>query len=171
MAKATPPPSWEAISQFYAGRPMTLNFDPARMSGANTAGIGSVNMPGAFKEKLAHLLKALQSGDKQRMIGASVSDIDPLAVLIHESIHNRDFTQGQLGFFPADKPTPSGFMLGRNEPQAQALGAELIPDLLQRFFGIKIGSPMSNRFARNAKSRSEYDAAYAMNGLPPPRHG
>ena len=167
-AKKTPTPTWEAIAGFYAGRPIAFNWQADRVAGANTTQDGRVNMPANFKDKLADLVKAMQGHDKQAKLRASVLDIDALSVLLHEAIHNRSFG----GMSPmGEAMTPTGFKQAGNEPQAQALGAELVPDLLQRFFGVKIGSPMSKRFAHNAKTRGEYDAAYRMNGLPPPSHG
>lgn len=148
-AKAAPQPlSWEKIAEFYAGKPVTFDWDARREAGGATFGDGRITLAATFQERLAALADALRSGNRKRIEQQAVLGVDPLAVLLHEAIHNRD---GMEAGFGRSK---------RDEKQAAALGAELIPDVLNRFFGIPLDSPLSRMFARNAKSRGEYEGAY-----------
>jgi hypothetical protein len=165
VARGQAQPSWEEISSFYAGRPITFNWDPARTGGGSTAQNGLVNLPASNRGELDALAAVLRNPKKGRagqnaFHEAGVKGVDALAVLIHEAIHNRDFGGGPY----SDNQNPSGFYGAGNEAQAGALGAELIPDLLKRFFGVGLDDPRSKQLAKWAKNRGEYTAAYSNGG-------
>lgn len=142
------PATWEAIASFYAGKPVSFDWDSKRTAGGATYGDGRISLAAPFRERLDALASALRSGKKADIQRQSVLGVDPLAVLLHEAMHNRD---DLLEGFGRSK---------RDEKQAAALGAELVPDLLQRFFGIPINSPLSRMFEKSAKGRGEYQGAY-----------
>jgi hypothetical protein len=154
-------PSWEQIASFYAGRPIKLSFVDDAAYG-RTGGDGNVTLNRFAEQKLKDFLR--NPRDKQ----TGPFNVLGLATLIHESIHNREFAKGMPGSTESFTPyldenevnANTGFRGAGNESQAMALGSELIPDLLQRFFGIKIGSPLSRKYEKSAKNLSSYVGAY-----------
>jgi hypothetical protein len=77
-----------------------------------------------------------------------------ISTLIHEAIHNRDFAAGMPGsteFFTPylddeDVNPNTGFHGAGNEIQAHDLGLRLVPDMLQRFFGIPMDSKWGKKY-------------------------
>lgn len=133
-------PPWQEIAAFYAGRPINrLEFRD--MPGLGTTGLpesGDIFMNRQAEKSLGDFLR--YRNDRAR---GPVMGVLGLATLIHEAIHNRKMEK------VFGKPAS-------DEIQAGALGTELIPDLLQRFFGIPIGSPLSRRYEKAAKGLSSY---------------
>lgn len=160
MAKAKPtysPPAlpWvQKVAAFYSGNNpyLRLGVDDRGPMGATAgiAGSGDIRLGSGIWDSLANFdkyVKKAKKGDKNAAQMAAVLGANGLAVLLHEATHSRTQpVQGLQGW--------------ENERQAAALGAELVPDLLQRFFGIPIGSPLSKKIAHSAKTRSEYATVY-----------
>lgn len=170
-------PNWAQIAAFYAGRPIKLSEDTrgplsattgVPMSGEVRLGKGLLKGLEDFFEQWNIAKHSKGQARKDALQRAIVYGVNPLSVLVHESIHNREFSAPDPNnpyftpYLESNQRGPLGFYGAGNEPQAQALGAELIPDLMQRFFGVKIGSPLSKRFERAAKSRGEYQGAYRV---------
>ena len=157
---AQPKPfDWARIASFYAGRPVTLGVDERGPLQAST-GVpqsGKILLGKQLRSGLDEWLNQWRAAKtpKQRA-GLAALGANPLAVLIHEAMHNRKFTEDYF----ADSDPNTGFRNAGNESQAAALGAELIPDMMQRFFGVKMNSPVSKAYGKAARSRAEYDLAY-----------
>lgn len=156
MAKRSDPRQlWNEIASFYAGRPMTVAFPETKYGAKWGSGgwggttRGSEVILGPFQRKMLEQMLAppkRQKGVKPPTFGQGT--MAGLATLIHEAIHAR-------------APQPgTGFRDWMDESQAGALGSELVPDALQRFFGIKVGSKLSRKLEREAKSLSNYQMAY-----------
>lgn len=135
--QAASPPDWNAIAAFYAGHPVNVNF-PALKPGTDS-GIwgtgqggnvfnGEINLSPDVKSALDQWFARRNSRD-----GAVLGTL-ALSNLIHEALHTRAAQPG------------TGFTDWSNEQQAGALGLELVPDLMQRFFGVKIGSPVGKHY-------------------------
>ncbi len=162
VARATPPykpptlPWVQKAAAFYGGgTPVTFSVDPRGPfnATAGVAGSGQVALGQSLWESLAAFdkhVKAAKRGNKDAAQNAAVLGANGLSVLLHELVHSR----------PDGSNQGTGFRGWADEKQAAALGAELVPDLLQRFFGIKIGSPLSRKIAHAAKTRSEYSTVY-----------
>lgn len=160
MAQRRPQFSPEILNQiasFYAGRPMTVAFPDTKYGAAWGSGgwggttRGSEVILGPFQKKmLQQMMSPPPKGQPRYSYGHGT--MAGLAVLIHEAIHAREPQPG------------TGFRDWSNESQANALGSELVPDALQRFFGIKIGSPLSRKLEKEAKGLSGYLGAYANQG-------
>lgn len=151
-ALAINPELLNTIASFYAGRPVTVAF-PERKPGAQDGLWGSGGWGGTIIGDQIALgpfqRKALETFLASPRSKKGVAGIAGIATLIHEAIHGRQ--------------TPiegTGFREWGNESQANALGSELVPDMLQRFFGIKIGSPLSRQYDRAGRSLSGYQGAY-----------
>lgn len=143
VAKAQQTPTWEEIASFYAGRPIApIEYrDNIGGAGRTLAGSGRIELTPAIGKQLSDFLANPRKNPGFNSYG--------LATLIHEALHNR-------------APQPgTGFSDWGDENQANALGSELIPDLLQRFFGIPINSPLSRQYLKSAKNLSNYLGAYA----------
>ena len=151
---------WANIASFYAGRPVTVGPGDTGGAWGRTSGVQG---PGEIflSPQIQKVLQDFQGFTKDPIRGPN-SVLGP-ATLIHEAIHNRKFP----GFDQwGNKVGPgSGFMPSDNEIQANALGPELVADLLQRFFGIPMGSDLSNRYMKAARGLSQYRAAYAHGGI------
>jgi hypothetical protein len=139
-------PPWQRIVDFYAGQPTQLDFDAEKQPGnpwpengwGGTWDGSRINI-GPFQKRMLDQLLASKKGPQ-----FGHGTMAGLTTLIHEAVHAR-------------KPQPgTGFREWNNENQANALGSELIPDLLQRFFGIKIGSALSNKLTKESKGLSSY---------------
>lgn len=159
MYHAPPPPNWQAIASFYAGRPVTISTDPRgpMQAGTGLPESGEIHLGSGLQRNLTDFTRAWLAAktDRQRM-GLAALAANILPTLLHEAMHNRHFD-------PA-----TGLKDAGNEQQAIALGAELVPDMMQRFLGVKIGSPVSRAYERAMKNRGEYIGAYAINGIPLP---
>lgn len=156
MKRRKPQPTWEDIASFYAGRPIKISEDKRGPMNATTGlpESGNVLLGKSLLSGLADFRKQWDLAERSRgrarqdaLQRALTYGVNPLATLIHEAIHNRHFESG-----------PSAGA----EPQAMALGAELIPDLMQRFFGVRLGSPLSRKWGKAAKGRGEYKSAYDL---------
>ena len=135
VAKA---PDWNQIASFYAGRPVTVT-SPAINPITNQpwGGIdGTTPRNGTI-----YLNPRLQQGlnELPRDLPKGMGTVYALANLIHEALHNR-----------ANKS--DGFADWGDEIQAPALAAQLIPDALQRYFGIPIQSKLGQRYQQIAQS-------------------
>lgn len=154
-----PVPSWQAIASFYAGRPVTIGVDDRGplQAGTGAAESGNIFLGSGIQRNLADFLKQwrLAKTDKQRA-GLAALGMNGLPVLLHEAMHNHHFD------------TSGGMPDAWDENQARALGSELIPDLMQRFFGVPIDSPVGRAFLKAARARSEYQQVYNNPYQPPP---
>lgn len=168
--KKAAPVDWARIASFYSGSPQKLSEDKRGPLGGTT-GLpmsGEIRLGSGLLQGLKDFeryIGAAKRGDKSAASRADVLGTNALSVLLHESMHNRDFSGakemgGQGWYLPAESQGPMGFYGSGNEVQAAALGAELIPDMLNRFFGIPLDSPLSKRIAKTAKHRGEYQSAY-----------
>ena len=130
VAKAQPKlPDWEDIARFYAGgnmRPGGLSYDWTNTNGTTEyAGSGKIRLNPALQKSRDAFLKGIAAktyGDRR---GAVILGSPFLSTLIHEALHNRATS---ADFDPSGEAGPTD------------LGVRLIPDLLQRFFGVKMDS-------------------------------
>ena len=129
------PPAWEDVARFYSGgnmRPGGITYDWTNTNGTTIyPGSGQIRLNPALQKSRDAFLK--DSGGKtfgQRR-GAVILGTPFLSTLIHEALHNRATTPD---FDPAQEVGPTDF------------GVRLIPDLLQRFFGV----PMDSRLGKMA---------------------
>ena len=145
-AQPPTPPDWNAIASYFAGRPVSVNFPgekPGTMGGpwedfgGNVHG-GSVNLSPLAKKRLDEWFPTAKS---QR---GSVLGAQPLALLIHEALHLRN--------------PSSNFKPWDDEPQAHVLASMLVPHLMQKFFGVKQGTPLNRHYVKGARSLSNYRA-------------
>lgn len=131
VAKAQNPryPAWEQIAAFYSGGNMRgpIRYDYTNSNGTTgMPGSGEINLNPRIKASLDALLKYGPKSQRGMVLGAL-----GLSTLIHEALHNRANTPG-LDFSQEAAPTD--------------LGWRLIPDALQRFFGIKMDSPWGQKY-------------------------
>jgi hypothetical protein len=145
-------PNWNAIASFYAGRPVKVNFgtpkggkDEWELPGMGFKGQslgtvweGNVWMNPKLKAQFANWQKNARHPSRGPVYGAQA-----LATLLHESVHLRE-------------NEATGSRPWYDERQAGALGSELMPDLLNRFFGIPINSKLSKKYMQAAKRLSSY---------------
>jgi hypothetical protein len=127
-----------------------------------TARGNQVNLNPALLEKLKALYAAPRNKDAARQ------GIEALGTLIHESLHTRgpygDGTRQSDGFFPWD-----------DEWQAHQLSYNLVPDAMQRFFGVDPNSKLGAFYYALAKGRGyggdfgDPEAAGAQGNLLPRR--
>lgn len=129
MARATPPPPrWEDIASFYSGGNMKgpITYDYTNSQGTTgIAGSGQIRLNPGLQASRDAFLKGIGSkryGDRR---GAVVLGMPFLSTLIHEALHNR---AGFDGFDPSEEVAPTD------------LGVRMVPDLLQRFFGVRMDS-------------------------------
>jgi hypothetical protein len=149
-------PNWNAIATFYAGRPVKVNFgtpkggkDEWELPGMGFKGqsLGTVFQGNVWlNPKLRAQFDDWQKNAKDPRRGP-VAGAQALATLLHESVHLRD-------------NEATGAKPWYDEKQAGALGSELMPDLLQRFFGIKINSKLNKKYMKAAKSLASYQSSY-----------
>jgi len=175
--KQAPADRWTEIASFYAGRPVKIANDPRGDMGATTGQpeSGNIFIGKGIEKGLADFMRELpaaKKGNKDAMHRAAVLGSNAIAVLIHESIHNRNFAgppdgNGFTPYLDEEERGPLGFYGAGNEVQAAALGAELIPDMLNRFFGIPLDSAFSKKLAKIAKHRGEYEGAYSPGRILP----
>lgn len=141
MQPPPPPVDWNSIAAFYAQKPTTVAF-PDVKPGAGAWGPG---MSGNVHQGVANLSPevkaALGRWYKQRNSKAgAVLGTYALGTLLHEVLHTRD-----------DQPGTGFNDWQEDEDQARALGFELVPDLMQRFFGVKIGSKVGREYEAVAR--------------------
>lgn len=105
-------------------------------------------------------IKALQAWNTTKPNAQALNALD---TLIHESLHMR--RDGGAWNTPHDwTPDRYQWMLDANhgfrpwddEHQAAALSANLIPDALQRFFGVKFNSPLGQKYWQMAQDAVRY---------------
>jgi len=150
-AKQKPSPTWDEIASFYAGRPIRVDFDAEKQPGVpwpdggwgGTWDGSRINM-GPFQKKMLD-----QFSKNVRDPVKGVFGVAGIATLLHEAVHGRNPQPG------------TGFKSWNNEPQANALGSELIADMLHRFYGIPLDSKLSRKYMKAGKNLSSYIGAYA----------
>jgi len=116
---------WNEIASYYAGRPMTVAFTTTTSS-AYTDGFGHAYLGEVAKDKLTWLF--LHARDPKRGPQGGVVGI---MSLVHEALHNRDRDM--------------------SERQVGILGCQLVPDALERFFGVPQSSQLGRRYAALAE--------------------
>jgi len=117
-----------AMASFYAGKPVTVNYGDR-----NTTGIAGSSRIEIDPQVRASLEKLLTNKGK--------GPVDPygLGTLIHEALHTRGpDMHDEMGRTPRDPHT--GFYSWDDEWQARQLGYQLVPDAMQRFFGVPMNS-------------------------------
>ena len=140
------PPDWNAIASYFAGRPVNVSFPgekPGTQGGPWTGIGGTARGQDVFlsPEARQRLDEWLPSAKSQR---GSVLGAQPLALLIHEALHLRN--------------PSSNFKPWDDEPQAHVIASMLVPHLMQKFFGVKQGSPLNRHYVKGARSLSNYRA-------------
>lgn len=136
---------WSAIASHYAGKPIQVAF-PDKKPGTEN-GIWGTGISGNVSNGIANLspdtkkaLDAWLASPKKKSRDGAVRGTLALSTLLHEALHTRTNQPG-TGFEDWQE----------DENQARALGFELLPDMLQRFFGIKIGSKVGREYERVAR--------------------
>lgn len=128
MAQSPLQPNWQAIASFYAGRQIA----PIQSTWTNTDGTtgfpesGYINLNPNVMKGLNAFAKYGPKSQQGMVLGSRA-----LAVLLHESLHNR--------------ANANGFE-NNNEIMEGDLGWRLIPDMLQRFFGIPMDSAWGRKY-------------------------
>jgi hypothetical protein len=127
-AQTHPMPSLEDIARFYSGGNMRGNvtFDWTNTLGTTGgAGSGNIRLNPQLKAGFA-MLRKYGPRSQQGMVGGALA----LSTLIHEALHNRV----QPGWDNA------------NEVQMLDLGPRLLPDAMQRFFGVPMQSAWGQKY-------------------------
>lgn len=122
-------PSWEQIAAHYSGgnQRTPIRYDWTNSMGTTgLAGSGDMQLNPKVKESLDAFLKYGPRSQRGMVLGGI-----GLSTLIHEALHNR---KAQGDFDPG------------SELQQNDLGWRLIPDLMQRFFGIPIDSKWGKKY-------------------------
>lgn len=137
----------DQIASFYAGKTVTVE---TRDLGGR---LGTTGAPGG--NQIALSPEASRSLDQLAHHVLEVADTVGLATLIHEALHTRgaETTENQRG--------PEGFFGWDDEWQAHQLSWNLVPDALQRFYGIPMGSDLGERYQTAARA-----AGYGTLGSP-----
>lgn len=142
----------QQIANFYAGKPVNITYD------VNGKGIGGMAVQGGdhvqytpdVQPALLSLLANYQKADH----GDLSNGVQALATLIHEALH----TRGGVTEDPVTHRTPldpsTGLYGWDDEWQAHQLSYGLIADALQRFLGVKVGTPLAEKYLTAAKSYS-----------------
>lgn len=128
--KPPKPPTWEEIARFYSQGNMVgpIQYDWENSMGTTgLPGSGTINLNPKAKQSLDDFLR-YGPRSQQGMVLGSLG----LSTLIHEALHNRQ------------NPAPG--LSNRDEIVQNDLGVRLIPDLLQRFFGVKMDSPWGRKY-------------------------
>ncbi len=160
---------WSRIVNFYAGpqsQPIQIDWqatgigDPRTLSGRAYQDEGRIEYSPAVLEQLRAL-------DPRR---PNMEGVKALVTLIHEALHQRKSPGGWHvpENWPEGVPYPGsdGFRTWDDEHQAQALAANLVPDALQRFFGVRFDSPLGQRYWRMARDAVR-QWGYGMNPSDP----
>ena len=128
-AQPAPLPAWTvAVAKFYSGGNLRSEITCDWTKTDGTTGVGGSGDIHLNPEVCASL-RALQANGAKTHAGM-VLGAHGLAVLIHESLHNRV----QPGWDNGDE-----VIIGD-------LGWRLIPDAVQRFFGVKLDSPRGRAY-------------------------
>lgn len=153
-APAQAPVPIAKIIQFYSGR-NDVRIDPSYT--ANDTGAAGMSANDAGWISLAPgVYKALASWNVQK---PSAQAVQALNTVIHEALHMRrdgpwhtpnDWTD------PTRYQSPTGFRPWDDEHQAAALSGQLIPDALQRFFGVKYDSALGQQYAKLGQDAVRY---------------
>lgn len=98
----------------------------------------------------------LESWRSSRLSKPTLKDVGALTFLIHEATHMRRSLPGwnhpDWATWPkGQEPLGSGFKTWDDEHQAQALAANLVPDAMQKFFGVKFDSKLGQVYWKLAK--------------------
>ena len=129
------------MASFYAGKPVTVAYGDR-----NTTGLAGSSAITIDKEVKASL-EALLTGKSRDVYG--------LGTLIHEALHTRGPSPEYSTPDGAGVRDPNtGFYSWDDEWQARQLGYQLVPDAMQRFFGVKWDSEEHERFRQAAEQRS-----------------
>lgn len=128
--KPPKPPSWEDIARFYSQGNMVgpITYDWSNTNGTTIfPGSGTIRLNPKIKDSLDAFLKYGPKSQQGMVLGEQ-----GLSTLIHEALHNR-------------RVSPPG--LSNSDEIVQGdLGVRLIPDLLQRFFGIPMDSAWGKKY-------------------------
>lgn len=136
-----------AMASFYAGKPVTVSYGERNTTGP--AGSSAIEIDGEVRASLERLLANMKAGTPQK------ADVYGIGTLLHEALHTRgpDMHDQFTGASPRDPNT--GFYSWDDETQARQLGYQLVPDAMQRFFGVKTDSPQGKQFLRQAQSAGQ----------------
>lgn len=129
MTKRSPlQPDWNKIAAFYAGRPIdSITYDWTNTMGTTgSPESGYIRLNPQVKTSLEALAKYGPRSQQGMVMGAL-----GLSTLIHEALHNRR-NQGDFSNY--------------NEIMEGDLGWRLIPDAMQRFFGVKLDSKWGKKY-------------------------
>lgn len=122
-------PPLEQIAEFYSGGNMKgpITFDYTNSMGTTgMPGSGQIRLNPSLKQGF-DMLRRYGPRSQQGMVGGALA----LSTLIHEALHNRANTP-DLRFDEEIAPTD--------------LGWRLIPDAMQRFFGVPIESEWGQKY-------------------------
>jgi hypothetical protein len=148
----------DQIASFYAGKPVKIVSTSWTNSEGTTGISGSSEIQ--LNPKIKQGLDALVTHAHDA--SGPVLGAHSLQVLIHEAIH----TRGQDFGKPNTRDPNTGFYGWGDEWQAPSLGAQLVPDAMQRFFGVPMNSPLGQKYLEVAKKLSP-DGNFG----PPPADG
>lgn len=130
------PPTWEDVAAFYSGGnqrgPITYDYTNT-LGTTGFPGSGSIRLNPSLEASRDAFLRGIGAkkyGDRR---GAVILGMPFLSTLIHEALHNRANTP-DLDFGAEAAPTD--------------LGTRLVPDLLQRFFGVRMDSRLGKEAQR-----------------------
>lgn len=131
LAQRAPKVNYSQVASFYAGRPVNVKFASyPEMHGYE--GEFDPNNPNMVKLS-PDIRRSLES------MSLPQNAVMGLTTLLHEAARARGITT---------RSAPG--MNAQDYGTVQALSIALLPDLLQRFYGMKIGSPQSNAYVRQA---------------------
>lgn len=129
-------PDWSKIASFYAGRPVKVLF-PGANAMHGYEGAYDPNAPDHVSLSPA-MLRSLQT------MNDPANSVMGLTTLLHEALRAR----GALG---ADGSVFQDKLRKQDYRTVTGGSVMLLPDMLQRFFGIKFDSPRGQLFYRAAK--------------------
>ncbi len=129
-------PDWNAIVSHYAGRPMTVVFPKQKQNAPGSFVPWGDSLGSVINDQIQMNPRFLENLGNVKSPGLAWQG---LSTLLHEAVHTR-------------RPQPgTGFAPWSDERQATALGQQLIPDMLKRFFNIDINSPLSREYQAMTK--------------------
>lgn len=123
-------PTPEDIASFYSGGNMVgrIAYDWTNSNGTTGAGAtGTIRLNPSLLASRDAFLKGIRSKKYDQRRSAVILGMPWLSTLLHESLHNRA-NQGDFD--------------NSNEIMEGDLGVRLVPDALQRFFGVKMDSKL-----------------------------
>lgn len=138
---------WNKVASFYAGHPVTIDWRTAASMGGYQ-GKHDPNNPWVigFGPPVKNSLANWQNPS---------AGVMGLTSLLHEALRNR-------GELPADGSNFQDKLRKQDYWTVQAGSVSLLPDLMQRFLGIKFDSPLGQSYYKAAK-------ALFPGGLGPPQ--